>query len=80
MLERAGSIVNEVKAIIAADGLTNIAVTDTQQKLADAQGVVTRRQQADVRNAEEDRRQRLRRLCRGASKNVALIKDGLRAR
>ena len=79
MLEKAGDIVNEVKAIIAADGLTNIAVTDTQQKLADAQRVVTRRQQADVRDAREDRRQSLRRLCRGASARAASIKDGLRA-
>ena len=55
-------------------------VTDTQQKLADAQGVVTRRQRADVRDAKEDRHQSLRRLCCGASKNAASIKDGLRTR
>ena len=80
MLEKAGDIVNEVKAIIAADGLTDIAVADTQQKLADAQAVVTRSQQADVRDTKADRRQSLRRLCRGASEHTASIKDVVRAR
>ena len=56
MLEIAEASMAKVRVIIAAAGLTNVAVADARQNLADTQMIVTYRQQTDVHNTKVDRR------------------------
>ena len=78
MLEIAEAIMVNAGAIIAANGLTDVTVTDAHQNLADARIIVTCRQQTDVHNTRADRRQGLHRLCCGVSEHAVTVKGELR--